>query len=156
MEARKGTKRMREENSRKSIDTFVTVNDFQVFTNVSKHALNGVMTSATSATQSSGASAILYLSQRRHLLGKRCINLLGLIIFTGSGQRPQVYESLQVPDHFDSAYREWRAGEGPRLAAGMEKTSRVHGFESVVFSQWTHNFFHFHISVQLYAKQVWR
>jgi hypothetical protein len=70
MEARKGTKRMREEKSRKAIETFVTVNDFQFFANVSKHALNGVMASATSATPASGASAILYLSQRRQLLGK--------------------------------------------------------------------------------------
>jgi hypothetical protein len=154
MEARKGTKRMREENSRIDIETFVTVNDFQVFTNVSKHALKGVMASATSATQQSGASAILYLTQRRQLLGKWYIKLLGLIIFTGSGWRPHIYASLQVPDHFDSAYREWCAGERPKIAAGMEKTSRVHGFESVVFPQWTHNVFIF--TSPLYAKLFWR
>jgi hypothetical protein len=147
MEARKGTERMRAENSRIAIETFVTGNDFLVFTNVAKHALNGVLASATSATQASGASAISYLTQRRQLLGKWCINFLGLILFTGSGQRPQVYASLQVPDHFDSVYREWHAGERPKLAAGMEKTSRVSGFESVVFPQWTHKFFHFHITV---------
>jgi hypothetical protein len=147
MEARKGTERMRAENSRIAIETFVTGNDFLIFTNVAKHALNGVLASATSATQASGASAISYLTQRRQLLGKWCINFLGLIVFTGSGQRPQVYASLEVPEHFDSVYREWRAGARPKLAAGMEKTSRVSGFESVVFPQWTHKYIHFHITV---------
>jgi hypothetical protein len=147
METRKGTERMRAENSRISIETFVTGNDFLIFTNVAKHALNGILASATSATQASGASAVSYLTQRRQLLGKWCINFLGLIIFTGSGQRPQVYASLEIPENFDSAYREWRAGARPKLAAGMEKTSRVSGFESVVFPQWTHKFIHFHIAV---------
>jgi hypothetical protein len=147
METRKGTERMRAENSRIAIETFVTGNDFLIFTNVAKHALNGILASATSATQTSGASAISYMTQRRQLLAKWCINFLGLVIFTGSGQRPQVYASLEIPEHFDSVCREWRAGAKPKLAAGMEKTSRVSGFESVVFPQWTHKFIHFHIAV---------
>jgi hypothetical protein len=154
MEARKGTERMLAENSRIAIEIFVTITDFLVSNNVINHALNGDFPSATSATQASGASAISYLTQIRKLLGKWCINVLGLIRYTGSGQRPQVYASLKVPNHFDSAYREWRADERPTLAAGMEKTSRVSCFESVVFLPWTHNYFIF--TSPLYAELIWR
>jgi hypothetical protein len=54
---------------------FVTGNDFLVFKNVAKLALSDVLASATSATQASGASAISYLTQRRQILGKWCINV---------------------------------------------------------------------------------
>jgi hypothetical protein len=68
METRTGTERMRAENSRIAIETFVTGNDFLIFTNVAKYTLNGILASATSAIQESGASAISYMIQRRQLL----------------------------------------------------------------------------------------
>jgi hypothetical protein len=100
----------------------LTGNDFLKYIDVAKHALDGVLASATSATQSSGTSAVSYLVQRRSLLAKWCINFLGLLLFTGSGQRPQVYASLLVPENLESLYRDWRAGASPKLGAGIEKT----------------------------------
>jgi hypothetical protein len=63
-----------------------------------------------------------YMAARKVLISKWCINFLGLLIFAGYGQRPQVYASPEIPDHFDSTYLEWVNGTCcPKFAAGMEK-----------------------------------
>jgi hypothetical protein len=118
------------------------------YVEIAKKALHGVMDSATAASQSNRVSAVRYMAARKVLISKWCINFLGLLIFAGSGQRPQVYASLEIPDHFDSTYLEWVNGTCcPKFAAGMEKTCRSSGFSSVVFPHWMHKVFHFHIKV---------
>jgi hypothetical protein len=81
------------------------------------------------------------------LISKWCINFLGMLMFAGSGQRPHVYASLAIPEHFDSTYLEWTRGSCPEFAAGIEKTCRASGFSSVVFPRWTQKIIHFHIRV---------
>jgi hypothetical protein len=147
METRTGTARMRVDEARIAVQRYVTGNDFLEYAGIARNALQWIMDSAIVVCQSTGNSQIEYMASRRVLISKWCINFLGMLMFAGSGQRPQVYASLAIPEYFDLTNVEWTGGSCPKFAAGIEKTCRASGFSSVVFTRWTHKIFHFHIRV---------
>jgi hypothetical protein len=70
---------------------------------------------------------------RRHgqsLLNKWCLNLLAFLMLEGSGQRPQVYRQLVVPDPDEMTG--WRHGE-VSLRTSLEKTPRSQECPAVLF-----------------------
>jgi hypothetical protein len=154
MESRRGTARMQQEDARNELGTLLAGDDFQQISHRAREILYGLKARLTRSAEEheSGtpnvrqAALVSEMKTQPHLLSKWCIYFAGLIVITGSGQRPNAYIQLQVPSNFEAVYRSW-SGERPSLATILEKTHRSSGFVRVIFPSWTKELIWFHVQI---------
>jgi hypothetical protein len=135
-ESRRGTARMRSEERRISCGKLLVGADFQRFGALAEKRLNQIM--------ASGAAAVRRVPG---LISKWCINFVGILVFYGAGQRPQVYAQLQEPEDIVETIRRWTADKRITLAPLLEKRPRQTGYSKVSFPIRTLDLFAFHLQV---------
>jgi hypothetical protein len=79
------------------------------------------------------------------LRAKWCINFVGLLVFHGCGQRPQVYAQLQEPVNLEESIRRWERDQRVTLAALLEKRPRQTGYSKVSYPGRLLRIFEFHM-----------
>jgi hypothetical protein len=160
MESRRGTALMQQEDARNELGTLLAGDDFQQISHRAREILYGIKARLTryadeqasetpNVNDTSNVRQLALISEMKahqNLLNKWCICFAGLIVITGSGQRPNAYIQLQVPSNFEAVYRSW-SGERPSLATILEKTHRSSGFVRVIFPSWTKELFWFHVQI---------
>ena len=157
-ETRRGAASMQREEVRVQHGRFLSGEDFLKFAEVAKKALTGVMLHVqseararartdTGRTLSTTDGSVEVLRRQKALVAKWCIHMVGLVVFAGCGQRPQVYAQMQIPEHFGAESRRWGPDYPPRFSTLFEKTTRRTGFSKVSFPPWTAPLFKFHVQI---------
>lgn len=135
-ESRRGTARMRSEDMRMASGRLLVGDDFRSFGEAAEKCLTSIMRGGER-----------YVRQNPGLRARWCIAFVGLLVFYGGGQRPQVYAQLQEPEDLDVALRRWATDKRVTLAALLEKRPRQTGYSKVSFPSRTRTIFEFHLRV---------
>ena len=104
-ESRRGTARMRSEDMRMASGRLLVGEDFRNFGEAAEKGLTSIMRGGER-----------YVRQNSGLRARWCILFVGLLVFYGGGQRPQVYAQLQEPEDLDVVFA--ALGEGQARDAG--------------------------------------
>jgi hypothetical protein len=135
-ESRRGTARMRSEDMRMASGRLLVGDDFRSFGEAAEKCLTSIMRGGER-----------HVRQNSGLRSRWCIAFVGLLVFYGGGQRPQVYAQLQEPEDLDVALRRWATDKRVTLAALLEKRPRQTGYSKVSFPSRTRTIFEFHLRV---------
>lgn len=110
--------------------------DFQFFTRRARKALDSLMSTFHRVVNTVGKKRYrAYMTRQTGMLRSWNINLIALLIFTGGGQRPQVYTQLKVPSRAELVGIRRRSRVVPfvELKAGIEKRPRGCRLPHVLF-----------------------
>ena len=121
--------------------------DFKRCTDAAKVGLNGIMSSFRNLQSERGLRlAVQIIGEKQKLLQKWCVNLIGLLILTGGGQRPQVFSQLQLPLERAFPRLKLRAEKMQyfEMSTVIEKTRRALDMPNVVFPVSVLKFVEFH------------
>ena len=146
-EARRFSRQQKSTHERLLKGTMFSPADFQRCTEAAKTSLNGILGSFRKLQGEKGLkTAIEALLKNEKILQKWNINMIGLLLLSGGGQRPQVFSQLQLPTRIElenmknggaqMGYIEFRTV--------MEKTSRSFDMPNVVFPSNIFPFVDFH------------
>jgi hypothetical protein len=113
---------MRSEERRLSSGRLLVGADFKRFGALAEKRLSQIMKNGSTA-----------MRRVPGLISRWCINFIGLLIFYGAGQRPQVYAQLQEPEDIAETIRCWKADKRVTLAPLLEKRPRQTGYSKVSF-----------------------
>jgi hypothetical protein len=133
-ESRRGTARMRSEEMRIETGKLLVGADFRRFGNAARNSLCAIV--------DTGAQEV---RRNPKLRAKWCINFVGLLVFHGCGQRPQVYAQLQEPVNLEESIRRWERDQRVTLAALLEKRPRQTGYSKVSYPGRLLRIFEFHM-----------
>lgn len=122
--------------------------DFEFFTRRSIKALDGLMSTFHRVVSRVGKRGYRSHMRRNKGMLRSCnINIIALLIFTGGGQRPQVYTQLRVPSRAELIGLQKRSMVAPflELKAGIEKRPRGFRLPNVLFQSCIAKYLRFHV-----------
>ena len=150
MEARRFARARKSTEGRLMHGTLLLPADFIRGIEAAKAQLSGVLSTYRRLERDRGSQkAKSIFQQSGKILQKWNINLIGLLVLSGGGQRPQVFCQLQLPSQAELAENERRSNKlnYVELRTVIEKTTRAFDMPNVVFPSGVFQFIDFQTRV---------